>query len=391
MTVTEANILTVETIPKYLESQLANLTGVVDSLDGIEVTRIAGGNVNYAFCIKLGNGSTIFLKQAPEFVAIFGPDGFPLTSERMQREMDAYAEWNGLLGEELSKKYLPSIHFFDKSHMVVIMEFFDGYDLLDHVLVDRAGEYHASVGQCLGDFLGKTHARTHASKVSAERKEYLTKNYENREMRDIQLEFVFTKCYKEATDEQRAGLDVTPDFMAEIELLKKQYNGESSNLVLSHGDIHPGSVMVDNSGHCKIIDPEFTVYGPPGLDVGSLLSGYCLGAIHQAYSNNPDGVDRIIDGAKEIWDSYAKAIKEEGLEEFLPAIEVETVGFTVAEICRTALEFAGGRKWLQFEDADTKAASKKAALQVVGNCMIGRHKGGIELLFSEMKAVSVKK
>lgn len=275
--------------------------------------------------------------------------------------------------------------------MVVIMEFFDGYDLLDHVLVDRAGEYHPKVGQSLGDFLGKTHARTHASKVSAERKEYLTKHYENREMRDIQLEFVFTKCYKEATDEQRTGLDVTPEFMAEIELLKKQYNGESTNLVLSHGDIHPGSVMVDSSGNTKVIDPEFTIYGPPGLDVGSLLSGYCLGAIHQAYSNNLDGVDHIVDGAKEIWDSYAAAMKEEGLEEFLPAIEAETVGFTVAEICRTALEFAGGRKWLQFEDADTKAAAKKAALQVVGNCMIARHKGGMELLFSEMKSVAVNK
>lgn len=278
-----------------------------------------------------------------------------------------------------------------ESHMVVIMQFFDGYDLLDHVLVDGAGEYHSNVGQSLGDFLGKVHARTHASKVSAERKEQLTKHYENREMRDIQLEFVFTKCYKEATDEQRAGLDVTPEFMAEIELLKKQYNGESSNLVLSHGDIHPGSVMVDSSGNTKVIDPEFTVYGPPGLDVGSLLSGFCLGAIHQAYSNNSEGVDSIIDGAKEIWDSYAKAMKEEGLEEFLPAIEVETVGFTVAEICRTALEFAGGRKWLQFEDAETKAASKKAALQVVGNCMIARHKGGMGLLFSEMKSVSANK
>jgi S-methyl-5-thioribose kinase len=275
--------------------------------------------------------------------------------------------------------------------MVVIMEFFDGYDLLDHVLVDRAGEYHTNVGQSLGDFMGKTHARTHSSKVSQQRKEHLTKHYENREMRDIQLEFVFTKCYKEATDEQRAGLKVTPEFMAEVELLKKQYNGESSNLVLSHGDIHPGSVMVDSNGNTTVIDPEFTVYGPPGLDVGSLLSGYCLGAIHQAYANNQEGVERIMDGAKEIWDSYAKAMKEEGLEDFLPAIEIETVGFTVAEICRTALEFAGGRKWLQFEDADTKAAAKKAALQVVDKCMIGRHKGGMELLFQETKAVSLDK
>jgi hypothetical protein len=31
----------------------------------------------------------------------------------MQQEMDAYAEWDTLLGEALSAKYLPKIYFFD--------------------------------------------------------------------------------------------------------------------------------------------------------------------------------------------------------------------------------------------------------------------------------------
>jgi 5-methylthioribose kinase len=108
-----ADILTAEKIPAYLSSRLEDLEGVVDSIEDIEVSPIIGGNVNYAFCIKLGNGSTIFLKQAPEFVAIFGPDGYPLTSERMQREMDVYNEWKTILGDELNKKYLPEIYFFD--------------------------------------------------------------------------------------------------------------------------------------------------------------------------------------------------------------------------------------------------------------------------------------
>jgi 5-methylthioribose kinase len=113
MTVSATQILTAETIPKYLEERLGELKGVVDSVEGIQVKTITGGNVNYAFCITLGNGSTIFLKQAPEFVAIFGPDGFPLTSDRMQREMDVYAEWKTLLGDELATEYLPNIHYFD--------------------------------------------------------------------------------------------------------------------------------------------------------------------------------------------------------------------------------------------------------------------------------------
>jgi len=403
MTVTTAEILTAETVPQYLKDRwdsegLGKAVGggnsAEEALEGIEVSAIMGGNVNYAFCIRLPglNNKAIFLKQAPEFVAIFGPDGFPLTSERMQREMDVYSEYKGLLGEELDKKHLPEIYYFDKKSMVVVMEFFDGFELLDHVLVDKekwASLESEVVASSLGDFMGRVHAGSHSSKVSPERIAYLKEHFENREMRDIQLEFVFTKCYKEATDEQRAGLTLTDEFMKEVDLLKAQYDGKVGDdaLVLTHGDLHPGSVMV-KGGSVKVIDPEFTVYGPAGLDVGSLLSGYCLGAIHQVYSDEPELVAQCVDNAESIWKAYSAALSEGGLTEVqIKAIEINTVGFTVAEVCRTALEFAGGRKWLQFDDANTKKRAQKAALKVVDSCMVARHTGGIALLFSEMKAV----
>mmetsp|Transcript_21487 Transcript_21487/g.44168 ORF Transcript_21487/g.44168 Transcript_21487/m.44168 type:complete len:126 (+) Transcript_21487:268-645(+) len=123
MTVTAAQILTTESVPQYLKDRWdsegglgSKLGGTADdALEGIAVSAIMGGNVNYAFCIRLPalDNKAIFLKQAPEFVAIFGPDGFPLTSERMQREMDVYSEWKELLGETLDKKYLPEIYYFD--------------------------------------------------------------------------------------------------------------------------------------------------------------------------------------------------------------------------------------------------------------------------------------
>lgn len=101
-------------------------------------------------------------------------------------------------------------------------------------------------------------------------------------------------------------------------------------------------------------------------------------------------MDAIVEGARAIWDAYTKAMKEGGIsDELLKQIEIETVGFTMMEVCRTALEFAGGRKWLQFEDADVKLKARKAALTVVDKCMIGRHQGGIQQLYDEMKAVVV--
>ena len=45
----------------------------------------------------------------------------------------------------------------------------------------------------LGEFMGRTHAATHGAVVTPERAESLRSRFENRAMRDVQLEFVFTK------------------------------------------------------------------------------------------------------------------------------------------------------------------------------------------------------
>ena len=403
MTKTEAApILTAESLPSYLFKKKDSISILADcqSESELSASTIAGGNVNYAFQVKGPSGITIFVKQAPEFVAIFGPDGFPLTSERMQKEMDVYNEWKVILKEK-KEQYLPEIYMFDRMNMVVVMEFFDGFHLFDDVLV-KTGEVHQAVASGLGEFMGKTHAATHSSVVSEERKEFLTKSFENRAMRDVQLEFVFTKCYKEATDEQRAGLILDEAFMNEVQTLKTAYDGknldgpESCGHVLTHGDLHPGSVMVDASkGFVKVIDPEFCVYGPPGLDVGSLLSGFVLAAVHHAHNDEKDfdkkkAVTSIKEGAVAVWESYKKAILlNDSLSiELVEKIGAETVGFTVAEVCRTALGFAGGRLWLQFEDPTVKAAAIRTAMGIVQRCMTKRHQGGMEILFEELETLS---
>ena len=62
-------------------------------------------------------------------------------------------------------------------------------------------------------------------------------------------------------------------------------------------------------------------------------------------------------------------------------IEVDYLGFAIAEVCRTALEFSGGRKWLRLGNLEAKNNSKKVALKIVQNCIVDRHTGGIEILF----------
>ena len=387
-----SNILTTETVPQYL-AERADKIGVFAADAPLTAKVIAGGNVNYAFVVThQETKQTLFVKQAPEYVAIFGPDGLPLTSQRMQREYNVYQDWIRVLGSELADRYLPKLYYLDDINMVFVMEFLDGYTLLDHDLVEK-GVVPTAIARGLADFMARVHAATHSTKVSSEKVTEFTKEYENRAMRDIQLEFVFTKCYKEATDEQRAGLTVDDAFLAEIESLKAAYDGKKTeNLCLTHGDLHPGSVMVNDDGAVKVIDPEFTVYGPPALDVGSLLSGYVLAAVHQAYADNPKAVQAIRDAAHALWEAYKDGLqKAEMSDEMIRDTEVDTVGFTVAEVCRTALGFAGGRLWLQFEDADVKRAAMKAALDIVGKCMIGRHEGGINRLWTSLDELVANK
>eukprot|EP00985_Skeletonema_marinoi_P029522 scaffold28099_cov124-Skeletonema_marinoi.AAC.1 len=241
----------------------------------------------------------------------------------------------------------------------------------------------------MGTFMAKTHLATHSSKVSADRATYLTAEYENRALRDIQLEFVFTKAYEETSEHTSTGFNVDDQFRSEINALKARYNGETgaNNFSLCHGDLHPGSVMVkidEDDAQIRVIDPEFTVYGPPGLDVGSLLSGFILAAVHHSYSDSDaetkkKAVGSINGGIKSSWDAYKSVLSEGGLStELIREIEIESVGFAVAEVCRTALGFAGIRLWLQFDDPKVKEAAVQKALSIVQKCMTARHEEGMQ-------------
>lgn len=392
-----SKILTKDTVADYV-TQHASEINVFPPDASLTAEAIQGGNVNFAFCVRSSCGKAVFVKQAPEYVAIFGPDGLPLTSTRIQKEVAILKQWTSILGDE-ADKYIPKLFHFDDENKVFVMEFLENFDLLDHHLIGSPSpSVELSIATQLGDFMAKTHLATHSSQVSPERAAFLTTEYENRALRDIQLEYVFTKAYNETSEHTSKGFTVDDAFLAEVNALKARYNGEggAGNMSLCHGDLHPGSVMIkvdDADTQVRVIDPEFTVYGPPGLDVGSLLSGYILAAVHQLYANDDDGeksktVSSITKGVIAGWEKYKSVMSQGGIsEELLRETEVESVGFAVAEVCRTALGFAGGRLWLQFDDPEVKEAAVQTALSIVQKCMMARHTEGMQVLSESLNAL----
>jgi 5-methylthioribose kinase len=385
-----SEILTQDTVADYVAKNASQIN-VFPPDATLAATAIQGGNVNFAFCVRSTCGKAVFVKQAPEYVAVFGPDGLPLTSTRIQKEVAILKLWASILGDEAGV-YLPKLYYFDDENKVFVMEFLEDFVLLDHHLVaSPSPATELSIATQLGDFMARTHLATHSSKITSDRAAFLTTEYENRALRDIQLEFVFTKAYKEETSQTSKEFKVDDRFLAEINALKARYNGEvgAGNMALCHGDLHPGSVMVKigDDTQVRVIDPEFTVFGPPGLDVGSLLSGYILAAVHQSYANTDEkikaeSVSSITKGAAAAWETYSSVMRKGGvIDELIREIEVETVGFAVAEVCRTALGHAGMRLWLQFDDNEVHEAAVESALSIVQKCMTARHHGGIQVLF----------
>ena len=387
----EAILLTRDTVADYVTQHASDISVFPPDDATLTAEAIQGGNVNFAFCVRSSSsGKTVFVKQAPEYVAVFGPNGFPLTSTRIEKEVSILKEWNTILGKE-ADKYVPKLHYFDCQNKVFVMEFLEGFTLLDHHLVTSPDiTTDVLIASQLGEFMARTHLATHSSKVSSERAAFFTVEYENRALRDIQLEFVFTKAYKEVSSQTSRGLYVDDQFLSEIDALKARYNGKTGvgNMCLCHGDLHPGSVMVTtgSDAQVRVIDPEFTVYGPPGLDVGSLLSGYVLAAVHQSHASTDkevksEAVAAIVKGVSAAWDTYKESMMRGGMaDELIREIEVETVGFAVAEVCRTSLGHAGMRLWLQFDDAEVKEAAVQGALSIVQKCMTERHTAGMQVL-----------
>jgi 5-methylthioribose kinase len=385
-----AAILTQDTVADYVTKNASQIN-VFPPDASLAATAIQGGNVNFAFCVRSTDGKAVFVKQAPEYVAVFGPDGLPLTSTRIQKEVAILKEWTTILGDE-ADVYLPKVHYFDDENKVFVMEFLEDFVLLDHHLVaSPSPATELSIATQLGEFMARTHLATHSSKITSDRAAFLTIEYENRALRDIQLEYVFTKAYKEESSQLSTEFKVDERFLAEINALKARYNGEvgAGNMSLCHGDLHPGSVMVKigDATQVRVIDPEFTVFGPPGLDVGSLFSGYILAAVHQSYTTTneevkAESVSSITKGVAAAWETYSSVMRKGGVtDEIIREIEVETVGFAVAEVCRTALGHAGMRLWLQFDDKEVHEAAVETALSIVQKCMTTRHDGGIQVLF----------
>lgn len=337
-------------------------------LPRICVAEITDGNINFSYRVTAadlneaarrdggrGDGArSVFVKQALGHLKRVPQ--MTLERERMKREVHYLREARLVLGDKLAPEFLPRVLHFDPSDMFLIMEFLDGYVLLFEELFAR-GSVRREAALQLGEFMGRVHGRTATLGPfqSARRTIERAGIYWNGALREVQREHVYSMLFRESEKGRRIA-KADSDLMGAVAYLKARYLGYSFGhddlLALCHGDLHPGSVMLNPSGNVKVIDPEFCVFAPPGLDVGSLFSGFTLAHLFHSLPTEtppteikpPAGELALVDAMSAVWKRYESVLLAEGVSATQVArVGADAVGYALIEVLRTSLGFSGSR------------------------------------------------
>ena len=244
---------------KNLFSENADLT----------VKEIGDGNINYIFKVENKiDGKSIVLKQADKLLR---SSGRPLDLTRSKIEANILRIEN-----DLAPHFVPEIYFYDEIMCVLAMEDISEYKNLRTDLI--AGKIFPNFADNISEFLSRTLLLTTDLFMNKFEKKKNVKEFINPELCDISECLVFTEPYDNNRNRNiiTAGneefventLYKNEDLHFAILKLREKFMNYSQSLI--HGDLHSGSIFINEKG-IKIIDPEFSFYGPMAYDVGNVI------------------------------------------------------------------------------------------------------------------------
>ena len=237
--------------------------------DDLTVKEIGDGNINYIFKVENKiDGKSIVLKQADKLLR---SSSRPLDLTRSKIEANILRIENNL-----APHFVPEIYFYDEIMCVLAMEDISEYKNLRTELV--AGKIFPNFADNISEFLSRTLLLTTDLFMDKFEKKKNVKEFINPELCDISECLVFTEPYDNNKNRNiittgneefvENMLYKNEDLHFAILKLREKFMNYSQSLI--HGDLHSGSIFINEKG-IKIIDPEFSFYGPMAYDIGNVI------------------------------------------------------------------------------------------------------------------------
>lgn len=317
----------------------------------LHVTEIGDGNLNFIFRVQDESGHSLILKYAAPYLRLLGED-FPLSQNRICVEMHTLRYF-----KTIAPSLIPAIYHCDEEAFCFTMEDLSGYKLLQTTQFEQF--IPLSLYAKLGAFLATLYAKTPPRHEES--------YYENATLKRISEEYIFIFPYIPNHPALALPSHFTPTpkralFLQNIDLLLNLFQNEKECLI--HGDLHTGSVMIHHE-NLAIIDAEFSLLGPLGFDVGTLLAHILFGEIYNLFEKKPLQFKPIINA---LWREFEKkmgSVPEHILQ--------QSVGFCGAELSRRLVVPAKAKP---LEAISTKKAQAKAyalcenlSIELVEHCL----------------------
>nr|WP_307776430.1 S-methyl-5-thioribose kinase [uncultured Cetobacterium sp.] len=342
---------------------------------------IGDGNINYIFrIIEDETGKSVVLKQADKFLR---SSGRPLDLERSRIEAEILK-----IEGKFAPEFVPKVYHYDETMCVIVMEDISEYKNLRKELM--AGKIFKNFADNISTFLVETLLPTTDLVLDRAEKKDNVKEFINKELCDISECLVFTEPY--VNDRNRnivlhenqefVNKYIYEDKDLHLEAAKLKNNFMNNAQALIHGDLHSGSIFINEKG-MKVIDPEFSFYGPMGYDIGNVIGNLFFSLVNRNLLMEPgkekneflkwlsETIENIFDMfIEKFHKKYQKIVKDplynnEIFENwYLKQIISDSIGCAGLEIIRRVVGDSKVMEITSIEDVEKRVAVERELLKI---------------------------
>lgn len=358
--------------------------------DQLQAEEVGDGNLNLVFKVwaTADPNRTVVMKQALPYVRLVG-ESWPLPTDRARIEAQALAVHYRLVPE-----HTPKVYFFDPVMYVTAMQNLNQHIIMRYGLSD--GIKYPNFAKHIGVFMARTLGATSDLMLDYRTKKEEVARFINPELCKITEDLVFTEPYRE-TERNAFNEEVRPqvealqardDLRVEVAELKEKFMTQAQALI--HGDLHTGSVMV-NQTDTYVIDPEFAFYGPMGFDVGAVIANLFLNYAAQEgrmkdEAQREDFQQYLTDSVVELWQVFTAEFErvvwskvdtinmpQAYRENYMARLLQDTCGFAGCKMMRRVIGLAGVADIRAIDDVTDKSVAASLALNIGQALVMERH------------------
>ena len=378
------------TAVKYVRNSLLAET-IFKGVNDLKAVDLAEGNINLIFRVFSQSdpiNKSVLLKQALPFSRRY-PD-FKMPQERARLEYEMLT-----LEDKYCPGLVPVVYKYDEEMFTNVMEDLNRHIIMRYGLVKQVR--YPKFAEHIGIFLARTLFYTSDFYLPSAEKKAMVKRFINPVMCKVTEDLVFTQPYK-AHANNHWTKPLTPHvekihaddaLRTEMLVLKEKFMADAE--ALSHGDLHTGSIMV-NETETKVIDPEFGYFGPIGFDIGAVLGNLLLSYASQGYHASDVGIRQsyrqwLLDTIVSVWEHFenefrllweTKLLKEEWesqgmLDKTIRKLLQDTAGFGAAKAMRRILGLAHVPDMEMIPDESARAVCESQALNAAQAWVMHRY------------------